>query len=87
MDGATTYLLTQGALGVACLVLGFVVGKLYNKTERQEVRISDLQEARRVDAVATTEKVITVLETNSQTNRLLAEKIETAKQTSTRSRS
>jgi hypothetical protein len=80
VEGVGTFLLTQGVLGVACLVLGFVVGKLYSKTEKQETKISDLQEARRVDAVATTEKVITVLQTNSQTNQLLAEKIEAAKQ-------
>lgn len=80
----STYLFTQGVLGVACLVLGYVAFKLYNKTERLEKEKTDLMEARRIDTVQVFEKVTQVLETNSQTNRLLTEKIETSKQTSVR---
>lgn len=82
MEGATTYLLTQGVLGVAVLVLGFVVTKLYNKTERLEKEKTDLMDARRIDTVNTLEKVTAVMEANSQTNRLLAEKIEAGKRNS-----
>lgn len=35
-DGIATFLFTQGVLGVACLVLGIVCVKLYNKNERLE---------------------------------------------------
>jgi hypothetical protein len=82
MQDVPTYLLTQGVLGVAVLVLGYVCNKLYNKTERLEKEKTDLMEARRVDTVQTLEKVTDVMQTNSQTNRLLAEKIEAAKQSS-----
>lgn len=78
----TTYLLTQGVLGVAVIILGLVVRQLYNKTERLEKEKTDLMEARRVDTVQTLEKVTDVMQTNSQTNRLLAEKIEAGKQQS-----
>ena len=47
--GVSTYLLTQGVLGVSVLVLGYVVGKLYSKTERLEKEKSDIAEARRLD--------------------------------------
>ena len=80
MENVPTYLFTQGVLGVAVLVLGYVVAKLYNKTERLEKEKSDLMEARRIDTVSTLENVTEVMQTNSQTNRLLAEKIEAAKQ-------
>lgn len=82
MENVPTFLLTQGVLGVAVLVLGYVVSKLYNKTERLEKEKTDLMEARRVDTVQTLEKVTEVMQTNSQTNRLLAEKIEAGKQSS-----
>lgn len=82
MQDVPTYLLTQGVLGVAVLVLGYVVAKLYNKTERLEKEKTDLMEARRVDTIQTLEKVTEVMQTNSQTNRLLAEKIEAGKQSS-----
>ena len=82
MENVPTFLLTQGVLGVAVLVLGYVVAKLYNKTERKEKKKTDLMEARRVDTVQTLERVTEVMQTNSQTNRLLAEKIEAGKQQS-----
>ena len=82
MENPSAYLFTQGVLGVAVTVLGYVVAKLYNKTERLEKEKSDLMEARRVDTVSTLKEVTEVMQTNSQTNRLLAEKIELAKQNS-----
>lgn len=75
----TTYLLTQGVLGVACIILGVVCTKLYNKTERQQARIEELQELRLQDSKEVTRDVTEVLQGNSQSNRILAEKIEIAK--------
>lgn len=89
MDPTTqtaNYLLTQGVLGVAVLVLGWVCVKLYNKTERLQSEKDVLQkekeaiiEARRVESNATTEKVLTIVQGNSQSNTLLASKIEAVK--------
>ena len=80
MDGGvSTYLLTQGVLGVAVLVLGFVVGKLYSKTERLEKEKSDIAEARRLDDKVQYEKLTQIVIDNTQANRILAEKIEVGK--------
>lgn len=80
MDGGvSTYLLTQGVLGVAVLVLGFVIGKLYNKTERLEKEKSDLAEARRLDDKQTMKELTDVLQENAQNMRILSEKIEVGK--------
>lgn len=77
--GVSTYLLTQGVLGVAVIVLGFVVSKLYNKTERLEKEKSDLAEARRLDDKEQIEKITLIVQENTQSNRILAEKIEVGK--------
>ena len=80
MDGSvSTYLLTQGVLGVAVLVLGFVVAKLYSKTERLEKEKSDIAEARRLDDKDQYEKLTQIVIDNTQSNRILAEKIEVGK--------
>lgn len=79
MDGASNYLFTQGVLGVACVVLGIVVIRLYNKTERQEQRIQELQDLRLQDSKEVTKDVTEVLQGNAQSNLILAEKIEIAK--------
>lgn len=84
MDNISTYLLTQGVLGVACIVLGFVISKLYNKTDRLEKEKAELMEARRVDSVETTREVIGVLRDNAQNVAILSEKIEVAKSTKRR---
>ena len=85
-DGAITYLFTQGVLGVACIVLGWVAVKLYNKNERLQNDKDTLQrekeaiiEARRVESNSTTKEVLEVLQSNSQSNTLLAAKIEAVK--------
>jgi len=77
--GVSTYLLTQGVLGVAVIVLGFVVSKLYNKTERLEKEKSDLAESRRLDDKEQIEKITLIVQENTQSNRILAEKIEVGK--------
>lgn len=79
MENVPTFLLTQGVLGVAVLVLGYVVSKLYNKTERLEKEKSDISEARRIDDKEQIEKITLILQENTQSNRILAEKIEIGK--------
>jgi hypothetical protein len=86
VGGTTSYLLTQGVLGIACIILGLVVNKLYNKNERLQAEKDALTkemvaiiEARRIEDKATTTEVLTVLSNNTQTNRILAEKIEAGK--------
>lgn len=68
----TTYFLTQGVLGVVCLCLGLVCIKLYNK-------VQSLQDARLQDSKDVAKDVTSVLQANSQSNLLLAAKIETGK--------
>lgn len=80
MDGdLTSYFLTQGVLGVAVAVLGLVIRSLYGKTERLEKEKSDLAEARRLDDKDMIEKITAIIQENTQSNRILAEKIEVAK--------
>lgn len=85
-QGLTSYLFTQGVLGVACIVLGWVCIKLYNKNEKLQAdkdalqrEKQDLIEARRLESVQTTKEVMEVLQGNSQSNALLAAKIEAVK--------
>lgn len=89
-QGVTSYLFTQGVLGIAVIVLGWVCLKLYNSRETERtahaLEVKQLQkekediiEARRLESNATTEKVLTVLQGNSQSNTLLASKIEAVK--------
>lgn len=79
MGEATTYLFTQGVLGVVVVALATVCVKLYNKTERQQLRIEELQELRLQDSKEVTKDVTEVLQGNAQSNLILAEKIEVAK--------
>ncbi len=78
-ENVGSYLFTQGVLGVACLVLGLVIIKLYNKNEKQQLRIEELQELRLQDTKEVAKDITDVLQGNSQSNRILAEKIELAK--------
>lgn len=79
MEGVSTYLITQGVLGISVLVLGYVVGKLYSKTERLEKEKSDLAEARRLDDREQFEKLTQLVHDFTQSNRILTEKIEVSK--------
>lgn len=89
MDPTTTtanYLLTQGVLGVAVLVLGWVSIKLYNKAEKLQADNNALQkekeviiEARRVESVQTVTDYKDIVQSNSQSNALLIAKIEAVK--------
>lgn len=78
-DGLTSYLLTQGVLGVAVIALGWVCVKLYSKCERLEKEKSDLQEARRVDALDSLKQATDILQGNATAIRILTEKIEAGK--------
>lgn len=79
MEGASTYLLTQGVLGVACLVLGAVVVQREKKIDKLQTRIDELQESRRVDAVETREQVTSILPNLSQSLQNISDKIEISK--------
>lgn len=79
MEAGTTYLFTQGVLGVVVVALATVCIKLYSKIERQEVRIQELQDLRLSDSKEVTKDVTEVLQGNAQSNLILAEKIEVAK--------
>lgn len=75
----TTFYLTQGVLGVTVLVLVYVVIKLYNKSEAKQVRIEELQDLRLQDSKEVTKDVTAVLQGNTQSNLVLAAKIDAAK--------
>lgn len=82
----TTYLLSQGVLGVAVIMLIAVCNKLYNKTEAQQKRIEELQDLRLVDSITHSKDYQQmakdnqeVLHKSSQSQLLLAEKIEVVK--------
>lgn len=86
MDGITNYLFTQGILGIACLVLGWVCIKLYNKNERLQADKDalnrdklDLIEARRIDAVQSTRELMELIQGSMQSDALLVAKIEAVK--------
>lgn len=80
MEQGTTYLFSQGVLGVVVVALVTVCIKLYNKVERQQLRIEELQDLRLADNKEITKDVTAVLQGNSQSNALLAAKIEVAKE-------
>ena len=67
-----TYYFTQGVLGVTVVALAIVCIKLYNRAQQ-------LQDDRVQDAKEVTEKVVTALQNNTQSNFILAEKIEAGK--------
>lgn len=79
MEVGTTYLFTQGVLGIVVVALCTVCIKLYNKTEKQQLRIEELQDLRLEDSKQITKDVTDVLQGNSQNMRVLSEKIEIAK--------
>lgn len=87
-DPISTYLFTQGVLGVVCVALIYVCIRLYNKTEKQQLEKDVLQkekealiEARRVDSVQSVKDYSMIVQDNTQTNKLLTAKIEAVKTT------
>lgn len=83
-EGAVTFFLTQGVLGIIVVVLTVVVQRLYAKTERLEKEKFDLQEARRLDAVETSKGVTSVLPGISDSLHNISEKIEISKESKRR---
>lgn len=79
MEGIGTFFLTQGVLGAVVLVEGLVIIRLYGKTERLEQEKSNLQEARRLDAVETRKEVTSILPGISQSLENISDKIEISK--------
>lgn len=87
-EQVTTYLFTQGILGVVCVALIYVCIKLYNKTEKLQAEKDLIQrekealiEARRLDSVQSVKDYATIVQDNTQTNALLGAKIEAVKAT------
>jgi cell division protein FtsL len=78
-ESLSTYLLTQGVLGVACLVLGIVVVYLQRKLDRKDARIDELQSQRLQDTRELSEETAKVVSDLSQNIRILTEKIEVGK--------
>lgn len=79
MNNIETYLIGQGVLGVACLVLGVVVVYLQKKLDRREMRIDELQTQRLQDTRELSEETTRVVSDFSQNIRILTEKIEIGK--------
>lgn len=79
MADLSTYLFTQGVLGVATLVEGLVIVKLYGTIDKKQSKIDELQEARRLDAVETRTDVTSVLPGISQSLKNISDKIEISK--------
>lgn len=79
MPDFTTYLFTQGVLGVACVALAIVCITLYKSREadRKEWRaeVKELNALRLQDSKDVAEKVTVVLDNTSQNVRILSEKI------------
>jgi hypothetical protein len=71
-----TYLLSQGVLGVACLVLGYVCVRLYRENKELQGEIRQLYKDQLADNKEVAKDVTEVLRGNSQANLALAEKIE-----------
>lgn len=79
MEGATTYLLTQGVLGVVCLGLVAALIKIYSELKDERKKNADLQEARRLDAVEVRTDVTSMLPGISQSLQNISDKIEISK--------
>ncbi len=79
VNGIIDGFLQQGVLGLVILVEGYVIVKLYNKTESLQKEKDELMEARRLDAKETTEKVTNVLPGISQSLQFIYDKLRVSK--------
>lgn len=75
MDSSTITVLQYGFVGVAVLVEGIVIRYLYTELQRSQDRERALQEARRVDARETLEKVEAPLSSIAQSTKFIADKL------------
>lgn len=72
-------LFQYGVAGVAIIAEAFVILRLYGDNKQLQKDKDTLQEARRLDAKETTDKVTQPLESISQTMRLVYDKLDSAK--------
>jgi len=75
----STYLFTQGILGIAVVVLAFVCLKLYNKTDELQKALNAEKDLRLADSKEMMKEVTEVMRDSIQSDRILSEKIEVAK--------
>lgn len=73
-------LVTYGPLGIAVLAEGLVIVRLYNDIKQLQKEKDVLQEARRLDAKETTDKITEPLSSISQTVKLVYDKIQVSKE-------
>lgn len=73
-------LVTYGPLGIAVLAEGLVIVRLYNDIKQLQKEKDVLQEARRLDAKETTDKISEPLSSISQTVKLVYDKIQVSKE-------
>ena len=71
-------LIAYGPLGIYAVASTIAIIRLNSKTERLEKEKSDLQEARRLDAIETRNQVTTVLSGISQNLENISDKMEIA---------
>lgn len=79
MENVATYLFTQGVLGVVVAALIIDRSGIIKKTDRLQEKIDELQDLRLADTKEVAKEVTSVLQANTQSNLILAEKIEIAK--------
>jgi hypothetical protein len=80
VDSVTPVLLQQGLAGVAILAEAAVILRLYTDNKQLQKDKDVLQEARRLDAVEVTDKVVPVMNQFSQTAGLLYSKLKSGKE-------
>lgn len=79
MDGATTVLFQYGLAGVVIFALAIAVVNLYRDNQRLQKEKESILEARRQDAVDTTDNVTKPLSDIAQTQRLIYDKLVASK--------
>jgi hypothetical protein len=80
VEGISTYLLTQGVLGLAVLVLGIVVVYQQRKIDKRDARIEELHGLRLDDSMRREGIVTDAMNKTSQSLLVVSEKIEIVKE-------
>lgn len=76
---STTILSSMGLAGLVITTLAMVVKRQYNDNKALQEKFDALQEARRLDAKETTDKVTQPLQSISQTMNLIYDKLSDSK--------
>lgn len=79
MGDPTAILFQYGVAGVALAACGMVIKQLYSDNKALQLRLDASQEARRVDAVQTNEKIVPVMSDFSKAVLLVYSKLKSAK--------